>query len=125
MRNFIRTKTQPTIFYLPRSHRADTQELLNASARLIDEQIETKKREVERELEALTEESAALMNQETTDSASNDHQKKTEVDSQAKGDNNTKEVEESLDQEPDDVQLVDEELEESSALNNTQMEVEK
>lgn len=64
-KNFIRTKSRPYIFYLPKILDDKTQKLLAETAALIDEKIAKKLRETETELEILTMKSAKLNNEET------------------------------------------------------------
>lgn len=119
MRNFIRTKTEPAIFYLPRTLNLQTQALLDASSRAIDEKIEAKKLEIEKELDALTQESEALMSIDQSENpadTSNESPEQQQSD-ESKSNNVTttlqsgskEEAEEALGQEPADVELVEEE----------------
>jgi len=63
-KKFIRTKSKPYIFYLPKELDVNTEKLLNGTAALIDEQIEKKLKETNAELDVLTKKSARL-NEET------------------------------------------------------------
>lgn len=121
MRNFIRTKTEPAIFYLPRTLNPKTQALVEESTRAIDEKIEAKKSEIEKELDALTQESEALMSldqsSENAVDTPNDSPEQQQSD-ESKSNNVTttlqsgskEEAEEALGQEPADVELVEEEM---------------
>ena len=110
-KNFIRTKAQTPMFYLPKVMCAATEKLLETSANLIDAQIEAKKCEIESELETLTEESGALM---ALSGVQDDDERKLAAKIEfgplpPSEDNKTDPDEEILDNEPDAVRLGDEE----------------
>lgn len=62
-KKFIRTRTKPFIFYLPKTLDDSTEKLLLETALLIDEQIAKKLKVTEGELDVLTKQSASLNNE--------------------------------------------------------------
>lgn len=62
-RKFIRTKSKPFVFYLPKEMDEDTQKLLDASCSFIDGEIAKRLKETEAELDVLTKKSARLNNE--------------------------------------------------------------
>lgn len=105
-------------------HKSETQVLVDANARQIDEQIQAKKIEVERELEALSQESEALMSQQLETDKLELGPKSVDVtlESEMKEDMGE---EEALGHEPDDVELVDEEANDESTGSGSNVVVNK
>lgn len=79
-KNFIRTKTKPYVFYLPKELNADTQRLLDETASLIDAQIAKRLKETEAELEILTKKSARLNNEHEVE-MNKENNKKSDMES--------------------------------------------
>lgn len=113
MRHFLRTKTEPAIFFLPRLLCPDTQSLLESNSLLVEQQIAAKRSELDRELDALSQESAALMASDDFMAVDNEEDGEgddedevwEEATAEDKDTAAAKQTDELLDKEPNDVQL--------------------
>ncbi|CAF0829388.1 unnamed protein product [Brachionus calyciflorus] len=106
LKNFIRTKTKPFIFYLPKNLDEKSERLLDESCKKIDDEYNDKKNRIEKELKALNEEAEAL-NADSLDIEKSDlsEEKENEI---------KKDVQEQMQDEVDD-------LEEADKSNNVRL----
>lgn len=80
MKNSIRTKAQPHIFYLPKVLNDEKiEKLIEESAKLIESEIKTKQMLTDVEIEVLNAESTSLNSQKVEENKENDEEKKVET----------------------------------------------